>query len=354
MANLNSIFQKFNKSIRLPEDKRVELIVVRDNLRKRIIVGFQLASQDFTHNHEIDFRSQGSFVMDTIIKPERDDYDIDDGFYIIGTLSHYNRPTPAQFHAWVIQALDKDHDDIEEIIDKTTCVRVKYKDGFHVDIPIYYADNFESPELADIKDGWILSHPLEFIDWFESIIASGFQKRFLLEAKLYPEFEKWANDIRKTDHQLRRIVRYLKAWADLRREEMPCGIIMTILAANNYSPHERDDISLKETLVNIKASLNKKIECLRPTTPAGEDLLAGYKNQTAFMKYLNYFIDHAKSALSEPNEKIACGHWNKVLGKRFPCDMAKDDVVINTGISALAAGTLGKKPWGGLSNYGRS
>ena len=144
MANLNTIFQEFNKRIRLPEDKRVELITVRDNLRRRIIIGFRVASQKFTLNHEIDFRSQGSFVMDTIIRPERDDYDIDDGFYIIGVLSQTDRPTPAQFHAWVCEAIGGDQDDIEEVTDKTTCVRVQYKDGFHVDIPIYYAGNFES------------------------------------------------------------------------------------------------------------------------------------------------------------------------------------------------------------------
>jgi hypothetical protein len=348
MANLNSIFLEFNKRIRLPEDKRTELITVRDNLRQRIYTGFRFVWQKVRQNHTMEFQSQGSFVMDTIIRPEHDDYDIDDGLYFIGTLDAKNRPTPEQFHQWVCQALGDDYDDIEKVIDKTTCVRVQYKDGFHVDIPIYYANNVESPELADKAKGWILSHPLEFIDWFERKISSGFQKRFLMDAKLYPEFEKWASDIRKADHQLRRIVRYLKAWADLRREEMPCGIIMTILAANNYSPSERDDVSLKETLVNIQAALRKKFECLRPTTPAGEDLLAGYKNKEAFLKYLGYFIDYAIAAMAEPNEKTACNKWKEILGKRFPCDMASDRVLHNAGAASLAAGTLGKKPWGGI------
>jgi hypothetical protein len=282
--------------------------------------------------------------MDTIIRPVRDDYDLDDGLYFIGSLDKRTRPTPAEFHEWVMKALDRGHDDIEQIIDKSTCVRVQYKSRFHIDIPIYYASSLDAPDLADKNRGWILSHPIEFIAWFEGKINSGFQKGFLLEARLYPEFEKWTSDIRKADHQLRRIVRYMKSWADLRREEMPCGIIMTILAANHYSPHERDDISLKETLVNIQAELTRNFKCLRPTTPQGEDLLNDYKNKEAFLKYLCYFIDNAKKALEELNEKKACDHWQKSFGDRFPCHLAKDDVSVNILTSSLAAGVK-SKPW---------
>jgi hypothetical protein len=345
MANSNSLFHTYNGIIKLSDNKRIELLRVRDNLRTRIKTGYQIVSQGFKHQHQIDFQSQGSFVMDTIIRPVHDDYDIDDGLYFIGKLDITNRPSPDEFHAWVFQALDRGHDDIEKIIDKATCVRVQYKGGFHVDIPIYYADNLDSPDLADKVKGWILSHPVEFIAWFEGKINSGFQKGFILEAKLYPEFDRWTSDIRKADHQLRRIVRYLKSWADLRREEMPCGIIMTILSANNYSAHERDDVSLKETLVNIRAELVKNFKCERPTAPSGEDLLKGYKNKDTFMKYLDQFIDNAKKALEEPNDKKACEYWQKSLGDRFPCHLAKDEVKISTATTGLAAGVGTTRPW---------
>lgn len=345
MANCNSLFKEYNSIIRLSDKKRQELILVRDSLRTRLRTGYEIVVKEFNHRHQLASQSQGSFVMDTIIAPLNDDYDLDDGLYFTGSMKKEDRPSPEEFHEWVRKALDRGHDDIEKIIDKSTCVRVQYKSGFHIDIPIYYADNLDSPELADKARGWILSHPVEFIAWFEEKIQSGFQKRFLLESKLYPEFERWTSDIRKADHQLRRIVRYLKAWGDLRREEMPCGLIMTILAANHYSPHERDDTALKETLVNIQAVLIKDFRCERPTTPAGEDLLKGYKNKDAFLKYLAYFIDNAKKALAEPNHKKACEHWQKSLGDRFPCKLVKDEVSINVATAGLAAGTAGRKPW---------
>jgi hypothetical protein len=41
----------------------------------------------------------------------------------------------------VMQAIGADFNDVEKVIDKATCVRVLYKSGFHIDLPIYYADN---------------------------------------------------------------------------------------------------------------------------------------------------------------------------------------------------------------------
>ncbi len=154
MANTNKQFRLFNDAIRLTDDKRKILIAVRDSLRQRIKSGFVVfIPLDQSNGHTLDFQSQGSFIMDTIIWPLNDDFDLDDGVYFQGTLPDVNRPAPQTFHDWIILAIDKNNG-IEEIIDKPTCVRVKYKQGFHIDIPIYYADNYECPDLADSrKDG---------------------------------------------------------------------------------------------------------------------------------------------------------------------------------------------------------
>jgi hypothetical protein len=346
MANTHNVFQDYNNKIRLSETKRNELLLVRDSLRTRIANGYNVFRLTLPNAHKIVFQTQGSFIMDTLIKPIHDDYDLDDGVYFIGNLSKSQRPEPSEFHRYIMIAIDKGYDDIEKIIDKATCVRVIYKEGFHVDIPIYYADNLENPDLANKKDGWILSNPIEFISWFENKIQSGFKKAYLLEAAMYDEYSRWITDTRKRDHQLRRIVRYLKSWGDLRREEMPCGLIMTILATNNYHIHERDDISLKETLINIQASLQRKFICERPTTPVGEDLLKDYENKDAFMNYLGQFINNSKKALEEQNQKTACLYWQKSLGDRFTCEGANNSVNINVGSSGLALGAASSKPWG--------
>lgn len=347
MANLYNVFREYNRIIRLPDLKRQELIIVRDNLRSRIQRRHEQFAGIVKPYHDLEFQSQGSFVMDTIIAPVHDDYDLDDGIYFIGKLSIDKRPTPEVFHKMIIDAIGANYDDVEKVIDKVTCVRVVFKSGFHIDLPIYYADNKECPDLADKKRGWILSNPVEFIAWFEEKARSGFEKAFLYESALYDKYEKWLTDIRKKDVQLRRIVRYLKSWGDLRREEMPCGLVMSILVANNLYEHERDDIALKETLVLIHAALKISFKCERPTTPVGEDLLSSYSNKDAFMNYLGQFIENAKQALLETDPQKACTHWQKSFGDRFPCHVAKSGQEVNiSSTSALAAGASTSRPWG--------
>lgn len=347
MANLQSVFSEYNKSIRLSDLKRKELILVRNSLRSRIQKRRAQFADVIKPYDDLEFQSQGSFVMDTIITPIHDDYDLDDGIYFIGKLAPAKRPDPEIFHKMIIEAIGENYDEVEKVIDKNTCVRVLYKSGFHIDLPIYYAGNKECPDLADKVRKWILSNPVEFIAWFEEKARSGFQKSFLYESKMFDRYERWLTDIRKQDVQIRRLVRYMKAWGDLRREEMPCGLIMTILVANNYYEHERDDISLKETLVLIEAALRKSFKCERPTTPVGEDLLASYKNKDAFMNYLRQFIQNAKQALLETDPQKACKHWQKSLGNRFPCHLAPSQVkTTSASTSALAAGAYSSRPWG--------
>jgi len=275
MANCHDLFQHFNCAIKLTDEKRVILMNVRDSLRKRMEGNYMQFPSQEKMNLELEFQSQGSFVMDTIIKPLNDDFDLDDGVYFHGRLSEKERPAPQIFHNWVIRAIDKDND-YENIKDKPTCIRVKYKQGFHIDIPIYYAEKFDSPDLADTKKGWLLSNPVEFIAWFEEKTKSGFQKEFFYESVKYAEqFNKWLSDIRKKDCQLRRLVRYMKAWGDLKRNEMPSGIIMTIIVGENFAINDRDDIAIRDTLLKVRNYLlSNGFKCPRPTTPAGEDLFA--------------------------------------------------------------------------------
>jgi hypothetical protein len=335
MANLHHLFLAYNQAIKLSDENRQILLTARKSLRNRMTEAFGKLSEQDRMKHTIEFQSQGSFVMDTIIKPDKDDFDLDDGVYFQGNLPEEGRAKPQTFHNLIIRAIDRNNE-IEDIEDKSTCVRVKYASrysknnlGFHIDLPIYYAEKYETPELAHTKEGWIESNPVEFIAWFEEKTKSGFQKVFLYDSQRYAEpFEKWLSDVRKTDCQLRRLVRYLKAWADLKRKEMPCGIIMSILTANNYVPNEKDDISLRDTLVNIKEELaSNGCKCFRPTPKKGEDLFAttSAEEKQYFLSALDNFIISANQAIANPNAKESCLKWQKHLGDRFPCHLVLDE-----------------------------
>lgn len=315
MANNHDQFVAFNDTIELSKTKKDTLNGNRKALRSTIKKYF-----DDNKPNEIKpkFRSQGSFVMKTTVNPiarKSDDgkkdlynYDIDDGVYFVGDEEVKDRKSIDTYHNWIYDAV-KDHTG-EGAEKRNTCVRVLYADGHHIDLPIYYKLNKDNsiPELAHKSKGWIDSDPKEFYEWF--------------------------ND--RASNQLRRIVRYLKAWCDYRNfknssVKMPSGFIMTILATENISYDTRDDIAFKNTLENIQKKIDKdhggKFECKRPTTPKGEDLFSDFSDtrKDNFLSQLSSFINSAQQATNGKNQKESCLKWQKHFGDRFSCSTAKDE-----------------------------
>lgn len=329
MADCHNLFTDFNSTIRLNDSKRKSLKKSRKSLRDKIRKFFKEEKED---EIKPKFHGQGSFMLDTIVEPipevvEEDGvektllyYDVDDGVYFIGDNSE--RKSVQTYHNWIVEAIDG-HTNTPPV-DKNTCVRTLFADGHHIDMPIYFKEEGKTPELAHRAKGWIESDPKSFQEWFEK------------KVKVYP--------------QLRRIVRYLKAWSNYRetqRKEKPMvsGFILTILAANNYMSNQRDDIALKETLILIKSSLDASFTCYRPTAPTDENLLDGYAHKDYFIQCLSDLIDSAKGALAETNQKKACEKWQKHFGDRFPCNIAKDEDENENLSKSFITTASASRPW---------
>jgi hypothetical protein len=356
MANCHQSFSEFNQVIRLTENRRNTLMVARDNLRNRVQLSFESKRNELPSVTELQFQTQGSFVMDTIINPIEEEYDLDDGIYFIGHLPRAARPKPKKFHDFVLYSILNWNSQVEEVRDKDTCIRVRYKGGyelllekklidriqnrFHIDLPIYYTTTKRSPDLAHLKNDWMTSDPIAFINWFEGKVNSGFKEAFLYEKKTFlAEYRQWRDRIRQEDAQLRRLVRYLKAWADFQRtlrNEMPCGIILTILVADNFVISERDDVALQGTLAKILAKLEEDFCCFRPTPPTSDDLFKGYEHKEIFMTQLRAFTTSARHAINETNPKRACGKWHIHFGNRFSC-VNMPDIEENAAIATKPA-----------------
>jgi hypothetical protein len=330
MADCSEIFFHYNEKLKLSDEKREMLVRVREDLRNRMQNNYRLIPGDIRERHNLNFQTQGSFVMDTIITPYDDDFDLDDGVYFFGNLNDEERPLPHVYHEWVIMSI-KAEELYGKVTDKVTCVRFRVaKEKFHIDLPIYYVESIDSPDLAHTKEGWLLSNAIEFIVWFESKVGSNFNSGFITEQKLFTDFQKWTTEIRKTDAQLRRIVRYLKGWGDNLRDEMPPGIVMTILAGENFKPNIREDVAFRDTLLAIQQYLKKNNnKCIRPTTPMGEDLFASYSSGKLeyFIDKLNSFIDSANQAIEKGSKKEACLKWQKHFGDRFDCRLVRESDV---------------------------
>ena len=291
MADCSDLFSKFDDSIKLSSTKKAHLRSSRNALRKKLKAKFK------EKGYEVKFHQQGSLAMSTIITPVDGDYDIDDGCYM--QVEEEPKESVETIHQWVVEAVE-DHTSADPI-DKDPCVRVIFKAGYHVDLVVYYKLEGQYSRLAHKRDGWIISEPKEFMDWFEDKVDE--------------------------DGQLKRIVRYFKGWRDNLRGEMPSGLIFTILATNNFTSDERDDVAFLETMKKIKGCLDWHFVCYRPTTP-NEDLFAGYSKtrKQYFMEHLNAFIQSGKQAIEEPSKKNACLKWKRHFGERFPCDDVEDSI----------------------------
>jgi hypothetical protein len=314
MADLHSTFIEFDGIVKLRSNKKDKLRTSRDSIRDNIKKYFA----ENRDKHNVNFKGQGSFLMNTTIEPLSCEYDVDDGVYIFG--KEIDRPGVQTAHNWIFEAVKNRTS--SKPMDKNTCVRVIYKNDYHVDLPIYYMmdqskDQYsladEIPLLAHKAKGWIESDPYAFKKWFDE------------QAKNKP--------------QLKRLVRYLKTWSDKKQNDnsslrFPSGMIFTVLACENYCNNERDDVALVDTLKAIQIKIDDSrsffasFSCYRPTVDKTENLLDKYSagsTKKSFLDALDRFIRSGEQAIQIESKKDACAKWQKHLGDRFPCSSIKEE-----------------------------
>jgi hypothetical protein len=305
MSDCSELFKKFNEEITLRPSEIRFLRKARTTITKKI-------KSDFSSKPQIppiEFKVQGSFTMDTIIRPLRGEFDIDIGIYFkFPSHDKEDWPVPQTVSGWVFDAVNGHTSTLPK--DKITCVRVPYKPipgsdyGYHVDLPIYaeykdwWGDYYKAIGMNDERQWNQKSDPLAFTEWFNQKCLEN-----------------------KTDwKQLIRIVKYLKAWKDFQTgtTKMPSGIILTILAAKNYVPKLRDDVVLYKLLYELHFLLWWDFSIMKPTQPKN-DLVEKYSDarRLFFMARLKEFRDDAYTAIESESKEESVALWQKHFGDRF-------------------------------------
>ncbi|MGM5470652.1 CBASS cGAMP synthase [Flavobacteriaceae bacterium LMO-SS05] len=334
MAVLNKEYNKFDKEIKLNENRKESLKTSRKELRKKIKKWFK---DNKPNEIQPKFGSQGSFEMNTTINPivtyDADGnvlrkYDLDDGVYFIYKSEDDTKQSINTWHDWIFKATENHTG--KDSIRKTTCVRVVFADGHHIDIPIYYKED-NKIELAHKSKGWLESDPKEFYEWF--------------------------NEKKKTRSRLESIVRCLKAWKNYRETKntnlkLPSGFELTILATNNYVDTDNLDEAFRKTVIAIDAELNKYggFKCIRPTTPSDEDVFKDYSDtrKTNFLTALKSLKEDCIKASEEKNFKIASEILrSNQFGIRFPLGEDKDEATKSNSLKkSLSSAIIKPKPYG--------
>lgn len=312
MANCHDLFQVFNEEISIPQMKKSKMKTSKGGLRERIRKHFKEKHPEYVPQ----FYIQGSHKMKTGIRTKDDICDLDDGVYF------FREPdvTATTLQGWVWDAVDGYTDTSPE--HRKKCIRNIFTGDYEIDMPVYYKIDGQEYQLAVKDTGWENSDPKALVDWF--------------------------NGKKDSNGKLLKAIKELKAWCDHKRNKMPSGLAMTVLATNAKGKivlNDRDDITLKDILKEIKRTLNSKFECIVPVTPK-DDLFADYDKarRDNFLNALNAFITDAEAALKEENQLKASKLWKKHLGDRFP--EGEDIKEENSKYSSIIIGASSSKPWG--------
>lgn len=312
MANCHHLFGEFNTEISLTSNKKTKMTSSKDGLRERIRKYFKVHHPEYIPK----FYIQGSYKMKTGIRTKDDICDLDDGVYFFRTPD----VTATTLQNWIWDAVNGYTSTTPE--HRKKCIRNIFSGDYEIDIPVYYKVSGKEYQLAVKNNGWEDSDPKALIDWF--------------------------NNNKDANGKMNKAIKELKAWCDHKRNKMPSGLAMTILAMNAKAKivlNDRDDILLTDILREIKKTLAQKFECIVPVTPK-DDLFADYDStrKNNFLTNLDSFLADAEAALKEPNQLKASRLWQKHLGTRFPDGEDKNEQ--SNSNSATTSGAALSRPWG--------
>lgn len=224
---------------------------------------FELLKKDeaFFAGVEIELYVQGSKRIGTTVKPiNGDDFDLDIVLHIHVLHGRYN---PEDVFNALVEALERDPYYKSIMEKKARCVRLNYKDDFHMDILIgclVTPDDFERLAIPE-RDlaTWSSSNPKGFSNWFlglansaERSMLKGFSQQLLLEAKI--DQEQLPEDDIYSKLPLQRGVQLIKRARDIYftdKDYAVSSIVLTTLMGRFYAGQE----SIYDTIDDVIQSI---------------------------------------------------------------------------------------------------
>lgn len=265
------------------------------------------------HGYAISTWLQGSYKYGTLIKPVHlsEEYDVDVGVYFEWADEEDIEPTPKQLRDWVqAEMLDYEKSCAEltkvEIPAKERCSRASYTRQFHIDTPVYHLNpDLDMRRLACLSDKWEQSDPKALYKWFREAV-SGDER-----------------------DQLRRLVRYLKAWAAVSFDDAvgsrPSSIFLTVAATEAYQavwPQRLLGMADDDALVAVIKKMHERLfDERKVANPVDDD--EDLNRMTAdgwngFLPRLTSLQDIAERADEADDEPSAALIWSEAFSFLMP------------------------------------
>lgn len=298
------VFQ--NDEVTLNNEQQAEMRDRRGANRNRLKKGLEFNDDPVPCSNQ----AQGSYAMHTMVQDDNNDYDIDDGAVFPKTdLVGKQGAAKAALDArkMVCAALDDGSFSTPPTVMKN-CVRVFYKQGYHVDIPVYRQHEDGTLELA--SSVWKGSSPSEVSEWYNDAVC---QKS--------PD----TNNSR----QLRRITRLIKYFTKSReswKSRMASGLAISVLVVECYVADQRDDISFVKTIKAIRTRLQFNLEVVHPV----RNEMITHGNNDPSTKFLCEKLDEAIDYLQvlfnyDCSRLEALKSWKRVYPHQFWRKLISDE-----------------------------
>ena len=259
MYDLSSKFNTFyDTHVVLSQEEQTNLYSKKELNIQRLKDGLKEYNEENNTSYSIvETCVQGSVAMSTIVQNEDGDYDIDVAIVFDKTaLGDKGAQATRNMVANALKRKTKQFNAEPEV--KTSCVRIKYADGYHIDFAIYrrYYDYLNGCwEYEHANSNWTKRDLKGLNDWFKT-----------------------QND--NSNGKLRKVVRLSKMFCKSRKswKNMPSGLLQTVLCNEKLQrTYDRIDelfyYTMKEIVnrLEISTSVIAPVDDGRDLTPRNSD-----------------------------------------------------------------------------------
>lgn len=344
MPNLSSLLYSSNehttflKELDLTSEEKSDINAARTDIRDALRNDLPNALKNKGYEGKEcspKFFIQGSWAYKTLNRPcqtppQRSD--VDDGVYLpMSIVKEENRPSMAikDFREAVWDVLEPVCDENNWVLSsKPNCMRVEISASAHIDLPLYaipddqyllLKSSMESRNytmldgiavnsandtwkklpsdkiLLACEDKWITSDPLKMKEWFE-------------------------REVSDQEEQLRRVIRYIKAFRDNQWDKGgPSSILLMAAACPLYEfKYKRDDLALLKVVAGIPQALRSGVKSPIDSEVYLTDPL-GHEGVEEAAEKFETFKTYLQAAIEDSAKKdMACLWMRQMLGERFP------------------------------------
>lgn len=367
MLNLSSLFYTtadgescMHDELELTPEQRSWIASARTDVRDCLRTGIPrvLKANGFTEVvPQPRFFTQGSWAYKTLNAPAQhpQQADVDDGCYLpMSFVAQTKRPSTATvvFFAAAEEALKPlaEAKQWKVVTDKPTCIRIVISAYAHIDIPLYAIPDQEFVSLAEasmrlygydsVKDAVIKSERDAWTALPRDKVLLAHRECNWMPSDPRPVKEWFLGEVDAKGEQLRRVVRYLKAFRDWRWSSGgPASILLMAAAAPLFEKRDRrDDLALLDVVAALPARLRGGVNNPVDESESLSERL-GQAGVEEAAKAFEEFEKVLRGATSAGSASQACIWMQGEFGPRFPNepDRVKDVSVAATIAAAPAA-----------------